>query len=257
MNITTLVNKNLVSGGCNVRCRGENNNKHPGNFLRRAVPVSDSQTGVQRMNTVQSFANKREEILAYALALLSEVGYYGLTMSELARKCGLQKASLYHHFESKEYVVAAVIYRARQALIMAAQQAPDDEALLSGLKQHIDAHLKLIIAMGLFIRQSDHLETIAQAHDAYKEALTLVLKALTPQEINTLEPSVIVILWLLVDANHSATKESDNTILIFPNKRRAKRIDNNSPIPMPLNQRIQKALSKTSGSQKKQESDDA
>jgi len=44
----------------------------------------------------------KKEILAAAGKLFSEQGYFGTSMSEIAYKAGISKATLYYYFESKE-----------------------------------------------------------------------------------------------------------------------------------------------------------
>ncbi|MCB0964688.1 MAG: TetR/AcrR family transcriptional regulator [Acidimicrobiales bacterium] len=63
--------------------------------------------------------NQREHILDVALALWSAHGSAKTSMRELARQCGLNVAAIYHYFESKDALLAAVIderrYEARLA----------------------------------------------------------------------------------------------------------------------------------------------
>ncbi|MCB0970444.1 MAG: helix-turn-helix transcriptional regulator, partial [Acidimicrobiales bacterium] len=63
--------------------------------------------------------NQREHILDVALALWSAQGSAKTSMRELARECGLNVAAIYHYFESKDALLAAVIderrYEARLA----------------------------------------------------------------------------------------------------------------------------------------------
>jgi AcrR family transcriptional regulator len=54
---------------------------------------------------------RREEILDEATELFAERGYEGTSMSDLAERVGLRKASLFHHFTSKEVLYAAVLGR--------------------------------------------------------------------------------------------------------------------------------------------------
>lgn len=51
----------------------------------------------------------RDRIIQTATAMFIETGYSGTSMSALAKACNIQKASLYHHFESKEAVVFACL----------------------------------------------------------------------------------------------------------------------------------------------------
>lgn len=50
-----------------------------------------------------------DKILETATALFLAQGYAGTSMSALAKACGIQKASLYHHFDSKEAVLFACL----------------------------------------------------------------------------------------------------------------------------------------------------
>lgn len=58
-----------------------------------------------------------DRILETATRLFLETGYAGTSMSALARACGIQKASLYHHFESKEAVLFACFQRGYTATV--------------------------------------------------------------------------------------------------------------------------------------------
>lgn len=57
---------------------------------------------------VQSF-DRRAEILAIATDLFLAHGFAGTSMAALARAVGIQKASLYHHFASKEELFIACV----------------------------------------------------------------------------------------------------------------------------------------------------
>lgn len=55
--------------------------------------------------------SRRDEIVAAATQLFAEKGYEGASMSDLAERVGLRKASLFHHFTSKEELREAVLER--------------------------------------------------------------------------------------------------------------------------------------------------
>lgn len=55
--------------------------------------------------------SRREEILDVATQLFAERGYDGASMAELAERVGLRKASIFHHFGSKDALYAAVLAR--------------------------------------------------------------------------------------------------------------------------------------------------
>jgi len=52
---------------------------------------------------------QRERIMKCALSLFSARGYDAASLDEVARKCRMQKASLYHYFASKEALLRELI----------------------------------------------------------------------------------------------------------------------------------------------------
>src|SRR2546426_10712709 len=54
---------------------------------------------------------RRDEILDEATRLFAERGYEGASMADLAERVGLRKASLFHHFASKDVLYGAVLER--------------------------------------------------------------------------------------------------------------------------------------------------
>jgi len=54
---------------------------------------------------------RRDTILDEATRLFAERGYEGASMADLAERVGLRKASLFHHFASKDELRAAVLNR--------------------------------------------------------------------------------------------------------------------------------------------------
>ncbi|WP_345068286.1 TetR/AcrR family transcriptional regulator [Leifsonia kafniensis] len=56
-------------------------------------------------------AESREKILDAAVGLIFERGYSGTTISALCKRSGLLVSSVYHHFGSKDGVLAAVVKR--------------------------------------------------------------------------------------------------------------------------------------------------
>ncbi len=70
---------------------------------------------------------RKEEILATATRLFAERGYEGASMGDLAERVGLRKASLFHHYASKDELYCAVLERLVAALgqlVLASAMAP-------------------------------------------------------------------------------------------------------------------------------------
>jgi AcrR family transcriptional regulator len=73
----------------------------------------------------------RGRILDAALALMSEHGVAGTSMRMLANECGLNVATLYHHFPSKASLLQAVLAD-RAYLHRLAEEAPPPEIARGG-----------------------------------------------------------------------------------------------------------------------------
>lgn len=61
--------------------------------------------------------DRRAEILATATGLFLDHGFAATSMAALARAVGIQKASLYHHFSSKEELFVACVSEGYEATV--------------------------------------------------------------------------------------------------------------------------------------------
>ena len=61
------------------------------------------------MASTDTRPNQREHILDVALELMSANGAAGMSMRQLAAACGVQVAAIYHYFDSKDALLAAVV----------------------------------------------------------------------------------------------------------------------------------------------------
>jgi AcrR family transcriptional regulator len=69
----------------------------------------------RRARRVAEKAERRGAVLAAAAALLRETGFEGLSMSALAERAGIAKATLYLYFETREEVLLALYVEALAA----------------------------------------------------------------------------------------------------------------------------------------------
>jgi AcrR family transcriptional regulator len=76
--------------------------------------------------------NLREALLDAAEALLRKRGPEELTLREVARRAGVSHGAPYHHFESRDALLAAVAERGFAGLAGAMQQAPR-----AGAREHL------------------------------------------------------------------------------------------------------------------------
>lgn len=89
------------------------------------------------MATTDTRPNQREHILDVALKLMSERGAAGMSMRQLASACGVQVAAIYHYFDSKHALLAAVVeerrYGSRLADPLELDRSADPEDRLRAL----------------------------------------------------------------------------------------------------------------------------
>jgi AcrR family transcriptional regulator len=72
---------------------------------------------------------RRQDILDHAVRLFLDRGYAGTSMSDLARAVGIQKASLYHHFPSKEVLFTACVTEGFEDAVRRLEAIRRNEAL--------------------------------------------------------------------------------------------------------------------------------
>ena len=77
--------------------------------------------GEEQRTKVQG--SRKDAILDEATRLFAERGYEGTSMADLAERVGLRKASLFHHFASKEQLRRAVLERLVQRVTNALSNA--------------------------------------------------------------------------------------------------------------------------------------
>lgn len=84
----------------------------------------------------------REAILESAAQVIRQKGFHGASMADIAEAVQLQKASLYHHFSSKQDILLELLDRAlemviaRMELVMA-QPVPADEKLRLAMRSYL------------------------------------------------------------------------------------------------------------------------
>lgn len=81
------------------------------------------------MKQRMSAASRRSSILTSSKALFAKRGLHGVSVSELAKACGVNAALLYQHFPSKEHLYRAVLDEfacTREDYVDAVLSGPDD-----------------------------------------------------------------------------------------------------------------------------------
>lgn len=88
----------------------------------------------------------RDEILDIAEKIFRERGYHNTSMKDIADSCGLFKGSLYHHFDSKEVMMKAVLKRNHQVVKETILSIADNDEIdaLGRLKKMFDKYSEKI-----------------------------------------------------------------------------------------------------------------
>lgn len=69
-----------------------------------------SQTIRERPAGVEEPTNRHREILEIAARMICAKGYEGTSIQQIANACGLTKAGLYHHIQSKEHLLVEIMH---------------------------------------------------------------------------------------------------------------------------------------------------
>lgn len=93
------------------------------------------------------FGNQYEKIVAIASRLMSEKGYKGASLQEIANRVGIHKSTLFHYFKNKEELLLAVLRIAIEDVTKNLSLILEDDSLSpqEKLKSAIDNHLKLLV----------------------------------------------------------------------------------------------------------------
>jgi TetR/AcrR family transcriptional regulator, cholesterol catabolism regulator len=91
----------------------------------------------------------RDQILDSAAQIFCEKGYHGASMADIAQAVGLQKATLYHHFSSKQEILAELLDSALTLVTKnLAQVVKEDLPVEAKLRQAIRDYLQVICEKG-------------------------------------------------------------------------------------------------------------
>jgi len=85
----------------------------------------------------------RDQILVSAAQVFRQKGYHGASMADIAEAVGLQKATLYHHFGSKQEILAELLDRALDIVT---------ENMTKALERGGSPEEKLKVAMRLYLQ---------------------------------------------------------------------------------------------------------
>lgn len=86
----------------------------------------------------------REKILAASIQLFAELGYHAATMRDIARLAGIQAASIYYHYPSKQALLVEIMETHMRALNANLERIlGEDWPVLRKLREAIASHIRL------------------------------------------------------------------------------------------------------------------
>jgi AcrR family transcriptional regulator len=87
---------------------------------------------------------RREELTRTAARLFADRGYHGTSLADVAEALGMQKASLYHHIDSKEDLLWEVAWGGAEAFHAALDAVPEDATVPERIRLALRAHLGVV-----------------------------------------------------------------------------------------------------------------
>jgi TetR/AcrR family transcriptional regulator, cholesterol catabolism regulator len=87
---------------------------------------------------------RREELTRTAARLFAERGYHGTSLADLAEALGLQKASLYHHIDSKEDLLWEVAWAGAEAFHASLDAVPEVVPATEKIRLALRGHLRVV-----------------------------------------------------------------------------------------------------------------
>ena len=144
--------------------------------------MSDKRTLRVRM----SAAERREQLLDTAKAIVGEQGFHAVSVEAVARRAGITRPVVYGHFDDLEALLEAMIEReSARALRQLAAVLPETlgvgdprEALLAGLRGYLEAVRADPVTWRLVLMPSEGAPKVLRAHIAQgRDAVIAVLAA--------------------------------------------------------------------------------
>jgi len=123
-------------------------------------------------------ASMKETIKAVAVDLFYRQGYFATSISDIAKGCGIQKASIYYHYPSKEDLLFFIMESTMDGLVehlkaVLAQSAGIEDKMRAAVHGHVQFHLKqqketFVASSELRGLSSDHYHAVVKKRDEYE-----------------------------------------------------------------------------------------
>jgi AcrR family transcriptional regulator len=102
--------------------------------------------------------NRKEQIISAAASLFQQKGYDACSVRDIANELEMEAASLYHHFKSKEELLALICFEMANKLIAAMDETNDiyfnaEQKLRMAIEQHVEIICSELSKSTVFLRE--------------------------------------------------------------------------------------------------------
>jgi AcrR family transcriptional regulator len=128
----------------------------------------------------------KETIKAVAVDLFYRQGYFATSISDIAKGCGIQKASIYYHYPSKEDLLFFIMESTMDGLVehlkaVLAKADGVEGKMRAAVHGHVQFHLKqqketFVASSELRGLLPDHYHAVVKKRDEYEEIFQNLIK---------------------------------------------------------------------------------
>lgn len=147
-------------------------------------------------------APMKNTIKAAAIELFFSKGYFATSINNITSACGIQKASLYHHFPAKEDLLHAIMQQTMSDLMaglksgLAAEQGIERQ-IRAAVRSHILFHLErqketFIASSELRGLSPDHYKAVVAQRDEYEALFQQLIRTGMEQNVFALNDAKIL-----------------------------------------------------------------
>ncbi|MDX9921467.1 MAG: TetR family transcriptional regulator [Syntrophales bacterium] len=119
----------------------------------------------------------KQKIKTIAIQLMYQKGYHACSISDIAKRAGIQKSSIYYHYMSKEEILFDILKETMESLNESLQNCLKDlegaeERLVAMIRNHLSFHMvrqKEVIVSDSELRglTADNLRSVIRMRDEY------------------------------------------------------------------------------------------
>jgi len=162
-----------------------------------------------RVRNQEDYTIKKQQILAHAVNLLSEIGYEKLSINKVIESSGMTKGAFFHYYSSKKDLIDSIIRLLLDPIMAAFNQIVDDKALSPRQK------IKAMFASATELKTAENELVSLLANLLYKEENQTVLHMITKDMLIINLPTYEKVIREGVDKGDFAIENSHGAAFMF------------------------------------------